>query len=99
MPQYGFASDFYHRLWLQRCLFGKSRAESAGKNNRIEDIQNFGGQIKKIGDTYSLEILQEYGENLISQAEIFDIENMKNTLESYPKLIEQIKIRSNHCGY
>lgn len=66
---------------------------SAGKNNSIEDIKNFGDYIRKIGDTHSLEILQAYGEKLVSLATFFDIEKMETTLASYPQLVEQIKSR------
>jgi len=66
---------------------------SAGKNNSIEDIKDFGNHIKKIGENHSLEILEAYGEKLVSLASFFDIEKMEATLTSYPKLIEQIRSR------
>jgi PAS domain S-box-containing protein len=66
---------------------------SASKNNSIEDIKDFGNHIKKIGENHSLEILEVYGDKLVSLATLFDIEKMEATLRSYPKLIEQIKSR------
>jgi response regulator RpfG family c-di-GMP phosphodiesterase len=65
--------------------------ESVRSNNSIADIHNFGNKIKLFGEKYSLTAFQKFGDNLILQAKIFDIENIGITLESYPGLVEKIR--------
>jgi len=55
------------------------------------DIEDFADKIRLAGEEYSSEILIRYGQELISHARNFDIENVNSVLYSYPKLIENIK--------
>ncbi len=65
--------------------------ESAHNNHSIVDIENFGDKIKAFGDTHSLRHFKRLGEKLVSQAKMFDIENIGVTLKSYPELVERIR--------
>ena len=66
--------------------------ETARNNNSMVDIQDFGEKMISLGEEHSLEIFQKFGEDLVSHVKIFDIENIGATLESYPKLIEKLKM-------
>jgi hypothetical protein len=62
------------------------------KNDRVFDnIKTFGENLFELGNKNNIPLLQEYGETLQSQAEIFDVAGMNSTLESYPQLLEQLK--------
>ena len=47
--------------------------------------------IKQLGEKYQINIIIDYGENLLFHSNNFDIENMQYTLNAYPDLIKQIK--------
>jgi signal transduction histidine kinase/DNA-binding NarL/FixJ family response regulator len=64
----------------------------AHQKGLFDDIANFGRQIKRLGDIYSLKILQEFGDDLTLHVSSFDIERMCATLDAYPEIIEQIKL-------
>ncbi|MDM8526202.1 ATP-binding protein [Desulfococcaceae bacterium HSG8] len=66
--------------------------ESVRENNSIADIRKFGDNMKAFGDEYSLKIFQKFGDELILQAKMFDIENIGVTLETYPELIEKVRM-------
>ncbi len=65
--------------------------KTAKQNGFFNEIEAFGNQIKEMGETYSLSVLRQYGEDLISHVSSFDIEQMNITLNNYPQLIEQIR--------
>ncbi|MGA1870697.1 MAG: ATP-binding protein [bacterium] len=64
----------------------------ARQSGLISNISEFGHQVKDIGERYSLEILQQFGDDLILQVQSCDIDKMCSTLNSFPKLISDIKI-------
>jgi CheY-like chemotaxis protein len=65
--------------------------KSVRENNSIADIRNFGEKIKAFGEEYGLANFQKFGDSLMLQAKMFDIENIGATLESYPKLLDKIR--------
>jgi len=65
--------------------------KTAKQNGFFNEIEAFGNQIREMGETYSLAILRQYGEDLINHVSSFDIEQMNITLNNYPQLIEKIK--------
>ena len=69
----------------------KPKWEILCKNRFINEIIDFGNQIKKMGETNSIHILSKYGEELSFYANSFDIENMDIVLNSFPGIIEKIK--------
>ncbi|MGA1825155.1 MAG: hypothetical protein ACMUIP_10890, partial [bacterium] len=69
--------------------------EMARQSGLISHIAEFGHQIKAIGDRYSLKILQEFGDDLIRHVQNCDIDKMSATLNSFPKLISEIKALHN----
>ncbi|MCP4110368.1 MAG: response regulator [Desulfobacteraceae bacterium] len=56
----------------------------------INDIGAFGNQIKELGAEYNLDILKNWGDGLSNQAENFDIERLRKTLEYFPELVKEI---------
>ncbi len=66
--------------------------EMTRTNEFFDEIEAFGCQMRELGEHCSLEILQQFGENLIDQTVSFDIDNMNLTLDSYPELLEKIKL-------
>lgn len=67
------------------------------QNNRINDIKNFGKQIAEFGEKHSLESITWFGENLFSQANNFDIENMTITLNEFPEIIKKLNNLANNA--
>ncbi len=65
---------------------------TARQNGLFDNIENFGRQIKKIGDQYSIKNLQKFGDDLILYVNNFDVENMNTILDFYPELIARIKL-------
>ena len=61
------------------------------KNHFVNEIINFGNQIENFGNNNSLNILENFGKDLVFYANSFDIENMDIVLNSFPGIIEKIK--------
>jgi PAS domain S-box-containing protein len=61
------------------------------KNHFVNEIMNFGNQIENFGNNNSLNILGDFGKDLVFYANSFDIENMDIVLNSFPGIIEKIK--------
>jgi len=70
---------------------GMTLWETACQGGSFEAIKAFGVQIQTLGEHYSLNMLQEFGENLLAQVRSFDVEQISVTLESYPTIIETVK--------
>ena len=47
--------------------------------------------INQLGERYALDMLQEFGKNLLAQVSSFDVEQIRVTLESYPEIIAKVK--------
>ncbi|MDM8550917.1 response regulator [Desulfobacterales bacterium HSG2] len=69
--------------------------EAVRESEFFDEIEGFGYQIRELGEHYSLEMLQQFGEDLIEQAGCFDIDNMGVTLKAYPELLEEIRRLEN----
>lgn len=68
---------------------------NAIENQFIDEIEEFGQQMKNFGSNNNLEILSNFGEEIITHASNFDIEKMMQTLNNYPGIIEKIKQLEN----
>jgi len=64
---------------------------SARESGNFADIENFANQITAFGEQYSLNTLIDLGKNLLVYVGNFDIDNIETALNSYPKLVEQIR--------
>ncbi|MBF0279738.1 MAG: CHASE domain-containing protein [SAR324 cluster bacterium] len=65
--------------------------ESAKNSGLFDEIENFGNQILQMGISNKIPVLEKYGQSLVDQSAIFDLEKMNATLESFPSLIEKLQ--------
>jgi signal transduction histidine kinase len=61
------------------------------KKQPLKEIQAFAREIIDLGKSYKLGFIAEYGEQLLSTIENFDIEEMRLKLDLFPDLIKQLK--------
>jgi two-component system sensor histidine kinase/response regulator len=57
----------------------------------LKEIQVFAQEIITLGKTFKLGIVLDYGEQLLSTIENFDIEEMRLKLDYFPDLLKQLK--------
>jgi PAS domain S-box-containing protein len=57
----------------------------------LKEIQVFAQEIIALGKTFKLGIVLDYGEQLLSTIENFDIEEMRLKLDYFPDLLKQLK--------
>jgi PAS domain S-box-containing protein len=57
----------------------------------LKEIQVFAREIITLGKTFKLGIILDYGEQLLSTIENFDIEEMRLKLDYFPDLLKQLK--------
>jgi len=57
----------------------------------LKEIQVFAQEIISLGKNYKLGIILDYGEQLLSTIENFDIEEMRLKLDYFPDLMKQLK--------
>ena len=69
--------------------------QSFEKKQPLKEIQSFAQEMIDLGTRYKLGFISEYGQQLLSAIENFEIEEMRTKLESFPNLIKQLK-RINH---
>ena len=65
--------------------------ENLQKSFVIKEIEDFGMKIKELGTDYHVQILMNWGDNVINQATLFDIGSLTGTMNKFPDLIEEIK--------
>ncbi len=65
--------------------------ESVRQYQAFGDFEDFARQIKKLGEKYSLIILEKFGSMLLTHVGNFDIEQIEASLDAYPQLIERLK--------
>lgn len=56
----------------------------------INNIIQFAEDIKALGEAYQVAILSNWGERLYTEASGFDMENLLDTLNYFPKLVEKL---------
>jgi signal transduction histidine kinase len=56
----------------------------------ISEVEEFGKQMKEIGTQYSYRPLRDYGNSLLSHADIFDITALTDTMKSFPEIIRRL---------
>ncbi|MCP4146690.1 MAG: response regulator, partial [bacterium] len=57
----------------------------------FEEIESFALEVKEMGKRYKLELLVDWADVVLHQAEIFDMEKMPETLAYFPELIKQLE--------
>ncbi len=74
---------FEHDLTVRWKLFEKKQP--------LREIQSFAQEIVTLGRSFKLSFLAQYGEQLLSTIENFDIEEMRLKLDYFPALLKQLK--------
>ncbi len=74
---------FEHDLTMRWKLFEKKQP--------LREIQSFAQEIVTLGRSFKLSFLAQYGEQLLSTIENFDIEEMRLKLDYFPALLKQLK--------
>ncbi len=74
---------FEHDLSMRWKLFEKKQP--------LREIQSFAQEIVTLGRSFKLGFLTQYGEQLLSTIENFDVEEMRLNLDYFPALLKQLK--------
>lgn len=61
------------------------------KKQPLREIQSFSQEIVTLGKSFKLGFLAQYGEQLLSTIENFDVEEMRLKLDYFPDLLKQLK--------
>jgi two-component system sensor histidine kinase EvgS len=70
-------------------LLGQCHAVS--KNNNISDIKQFVSAILEVVSQHPIEMVSRYTKSISEQVDSFDIAGIKQSLNEYPQLIEQLE--------
>ncbi|MFC2112954.1 PAS domain S-box protein [Bacteroidota bacterium] len=65
--------------------------ESFSKRQPMGELHKFGETISDFGDQFQIKFLKQYGQQLISAKDEFNIKETLSLLRKYPKLIEKLK--------
>ena len=57
----------------------------------IQEVKIFAEKIIKLGDTYGISFLTDYGKRLSHYVNIFEVDSMKASLKGFPDLLSQLK--------
>lgn len=57
----------------------------------FDEIGEFAKRIQALGKEFRIGFLEEYGSELYTQSESFDIEKINKTMEMFPELIERVR--------
>jgi signal transduction histidine kinase/CheY-like chemotaxis protein len=69
-----------------------------GIRQPIDEVMDFGNQLVKLGEKHSAVMITEYGKDLISAADSFNIEAILNLIKKYPGIIELLKgVKNNNA--
>lgn len=61
------------------------------KKQPLREIQSFAQEIVNLGRNFKLDFISNYGEQLLSTIENFDVEEMRLKLDYFPDLLSQLK--------
>jgi hypothetical protein len=83
-------SDFSHLIRRFENEF-TDRWKLFEKKQPLREIQSFAQEIISQGKSFRIGFIQQYGEQLLSTIENFDIEQMRIKLDYFPDLLKQMK--------
>ena len=58
----------------------------------INDIEDFANRLKELGTEYGYDPLTGWARDLASQAAIYDVEQLPETMEKFPKIIKELAV-------
>ncbi len=78
---------------LVEILEGEQQATWEGLRGAlvIDKLETFADRIRKLGEEYGYPPLASWGERLMQQAEMFDLDGLPKTLEGFPNMIGEIQ--------
>ncbi|MBU1172722.1 MAG: hypothetical protein KKD44_24450 [Proteobacteria bacterium] len=83
---------------LESCFL--ERWETFKVRQPMDEVKLFGEEIKALGIEYNLNILSDYGDDLATHVDNFDVKNMQLAIEDFPKIILKLKaMGGEHCAY
>jgi signal transduction histidine kinase/PleD family two-component response regulator len=93
IPEEDLTQEIYDLPGLIHCLDTNIKDVWMTFQNRqpIDEILDFGIQLKKLGNDHSSVIIKEYGEELVSATDSFNIEAIINLIRKYPGFVDQLK--------
>jgi len=65
--------------------------KQAGEKKSINLIKDFGAEMRETGDKNSINLLSIYGADLMEEAASFDVEKIRNTMNSFPELVKKLE--------
>jgi len=69
----------------------KPRFEEILKSNLINEMEQFGLDLEKLGNEYSFAFLSQYGAEVASQAEMFEIEKLEISFAKFKNILELLE--------
>ena len=57
----------------------------------LDEIENFGKQLRNLGESNKITALVRYSQELLKASDSFDLESMDIILERYPRLLETLQ--------
>jgi PAS domain S-box-containing protein len=69
-----------------------SQYKEALQNQRIDRIEIFGKELALLGEKNSVPFLEEYGKEISSYADNFEIEKLLEALKKFPIMLEKLKL-------
>jgi len=69
-----------------------SKWKKVHKTFIIDEIETFANEIKELGKTYQIKMIEQWGETLFDWAQQFDMVKMPEHLNSYLDLIEKVRL-------
>jgi PAS domain S-box-containing protein len=94
-----FINDAEYQIILNR--FDQELAEQwklFESKQPLKEIKSFAQDIITLGKSYNMGFILEYGEQLLSTIENFDIEEMRLKLDYFPDLLKQLKKIGHESG-
>lgn len=78
---------------IKNMLLGElnEKWKNVSRGGFVDEIANFGNDLINTGTKFSCQTLIDYGTELMESTETFDVGKMKKVLNSYSRLLKQIK--------
>ena len=67
------------------------RWEDFQKVMPMNTVRKFGNELEALGSKYTITLLSNYGRELLSYANNFDVENMKIMITQFPEIVNELK--------
>ena len=69
-----------------------NRWEDFQKMTPMKTVRKFGRELEALGTKYTITLLSNYGRDLLSYANNFDVGNMKMMIGEFPEIVKELKL-------